>query len=51
VFGEVIGVHISDLAIKDGLVDTVKLRPIGRLGYLDYTTVTDSFSMDRPTWP
>ena len=51
VFGEVIGVHISDMVIKDGLVDTVKLRPIGRLGYLDYTTVTESFSMDRPTWP
>jgi flavin reductase (DIM6/NTAB) family NADH-FMN oxidoreductase RutF len=51
VFGEVIGIHISDWAIKDGCLDTLKLQPIGRLGYLDYTTVTESFSMDRPTWP
>ena len=51
VFGEVVGVHISDSAIKDGRVDTVGLQPIGRLGYLDYTTVTDAFSMDRPDWP
>ena len=51
VFGEVIGIHISDNVIKDGRVDTVGLQPIGRLGYLDYVRVTDSFSLDRPSWP
>ena len=51
VFGEVVGIHIADRAIKHGCLDTVELKPIGRLGYLDYTTVTESFSMDRPTWP
>lgn len=51
VFGEVVGIHIADRAIKDGYLDTVELKPIGRLGYLDYTTVTEPFSMDRPTWP
>ena len=51
VFGQVIGIHIADRAIKDGLVDTVALKPVGRLGYLDYVCVTRSFSMERPTWP
>ena len=51
VFGQVIGIHIADWAIKDGHVDTVALRPVGRLGYLDYVCVDGSFSMERPTWP
>lgn len=51
VFGRVIGIHIQDTAIKDGKIDVPSLQPIGRLGYLDYVRVTESFSMDRPTWP
>ena len=50
VFGQVIGIHIADWAITDGIVDTAKLQPIGRLGYLDYVRVTEAFSMVRPTW-
>jgi flavin reductase (DIM6/NTAB) family NADH-FMN oxidoreductase RutF len=50
VFGKVIGVHIDDQFIKDGLVDTAALEPIGRLGYLDYVKVDKTFSMDRPQW-
>ncbi|PCJ25310.1 MAG: flavin reductase [SAR86 cluster bacterium] len=52
VLGEVIGVHIRDeLITADGLIDVAKMRPIGRLGYDDYTCVNgDSiFSMERPT--
>lgn len=48
VFGKVVGVHIDDRFIVDGKVDTVKLQPIGRLGYLEYVRVTESFSMERP---
>jgi len=48
VFGLVIGVHIADAAIKDGRYDTVAMRPICRMGYHDYTCVTDSFEMVRP---
>ena len=51
VFGQVVGIHIADWAIKDGHVDTVALKPVGRLGYLDYVCVDESFSMERPTWP
>ena len=50
VFGEVIGIQIADWAIEDGLVDTLKLQPIARLGYMEYTRVTEKFAMDRPTW-
>lgn len=48
VIGEVIGIHIDDDAIKNGRVDTAKLRPIARLGYMDYAVVDAVFSMDRP---
>ena len=51
VFGEVVGVHVDDSVIADGLVDVNKLDPIARLGYDDYTRVTDSFAMMRPDWP
>ena len=51
VFGEVVGVHIADELLVDGLVDVRRLRPIGRLGYREYVDVTDSFTMTRPGWP
>lgn len=51
VFGEVIGVHIDDSIIVDGMVRYDLMKPIGRLGYMDYTAVGDVFSMDRPGWP
>ncbi len=50
VFGEVVGVHIDDDAIVDGLVDVRKLDPIARLGYDEYTRVTEVFAMTRPEW-
>jgi flavin reductase (DIM6/NTAB) family NADH-FMN oxidoreductase RutF len=51
IFGEVIGVNISDDFITDdGLIDIGKMKPIGRLGYNDYTKIdVDSiFTLDRP---
>lgn len=48
VFGRVIGIHIEDSVIKDGLIDMAVLRPIARLGYMDYTVVDNVFSMNRP---
>jgi len=51
VFGEVIGVHIEDQYITpEGLIDVDGMKPIGRLGYDDYTIVGgDSiFTMTRP---
>ena len=51
VFGEVVGVHIDDAVIVDGLVDALKLDTIARLGYDEYTRVSDVFAMTRPDWP
>ena len=50
VIGRVIGVHIDDAVITtDGLVDTLRIRPIARLGYKDYTSVESTFSMEKLT--
>ena len=51
VFGEVVGVHIDESLLVDGRIDYFKVRPVGRLGYLDYVEVNNSFAMDRPDWP
>ena len=48
VLGEVVGVHIADDALNDGFIDTAGLRPVGRLGYLDYSVVDEVFAMPRP---
>lgn len=51
VFGEVVGVHIADEAIVEGHVDVTRLDPIARLGYREYTRITETFEMIRPDWP
>ncbi len=48
VIGRVVGVHIDDAALTaDGRVDVLKIRPIARLGYMDYTSVESVFSMPK----
>lgn len=44
----VVGVHIRDDVVVGGIVDFRKLRPIARMGYMDYTEVAASFAMERP---
>jgi flavin reductase (DIM6/NTAB) family NADH-FMN oxidoreductase RutF len=49
VFGRVIGIHIKDEVIgPDGRMDVLKVRPIARLGYQDYTSIESIFSMVIP---
>lgn len=48
VFGQVVGIHIDDACLVNGLVDLEELKPLSRLGYMDYSAVTDVFSMRRP---
>lgn len=49
VFGRVVAVHIADEALDaNGLVDVLKIRPIARMGYYDYTTVDNVFRMVIP---
>jgi flavin reductase (DIM6/NTAB) family NADH-FMN oxidoreductase RutF len=47
--GEVIGIHINNRFIKDGVFDITLARPIGRCGALgDYVEVREVFQMVRP---
>lgn len=48
ILGEVVGIHISDEVIVDGLVDITRTRPLSRLGYLDYAITDEVFAMPRP---
>jgi flavin reductase (DIM6/NTAB) family NADH-FMN oxidoreductase RutF len=48
VIGEVINIHIDDDVIVDGMIDIHRMRPIARLGYMDYCVVDDVFTMMRP---
>jgi flavin reductase (DIM6/NTAB) family NADH-FMN oxidoreductase RutF len=47
VLGEVVNVHIDDSVIVDGNIDMARIRPIARLGYMDYTSVDNIFTMHR----
>ncbi|MGE0874794.1 MAG: flavin reductase family protein [Burkholderiales bacterium] len=51
VFGIVVGVYIDDAYLRDGLVETARMRPIARMGYMDYAVVTPetTFTLNRPT--
>jgi flavin reductase (DIM6/NTAB) family NADH-FMN oxidoreductase RutF len=48
VLGEVVGVHIRDDCLVGGRLDVTRYQPVARLGYRDYTRVTEVFSMLRP---
>lgn len=48
VFGQVVGIHIDDGIISDGMIDMNVFKPIARLGYFDYAVVDHVFSMRRP---
>jgi flavin reductase (DIM6/NTAB) family NADH-FMN oxidoreductase RutF len=49
VIGRVIGVHIQDDCLtQDGKLDVLKIRPIARLGYYDYTSIESIFEMRIP---
>lgn len=49
VIGRVIGIHIKDdFLATDGRIDILKIRPIARLGYHDYTSVESIFQMVIP---
>ena len=47
VIGEVVRVHIDDSVIVDGMIDMARIRPISRLGYMDFAVVEGVFEMHR----
>ena len=50
VLGQVIGIHVRDEVITKGTIDISKIRPIARLGGLDYSVLEPEnvFTMERP---
>ena len=50
VMGEVVGIHIDESMLTDGLFDIAKAGNVARLGYMDYLKTTDIFSARRPVW-
>lgn len=52
IIGRVIGIHIRDeMLTADGRIDIAKIRPLARMGYLDYTSVEAVFTMPPPDGP
>ena len=47
VFGQVVGVHIDESCLTDGLVDYDKVQHISRLGYQDFATIGPRFELPR----
>jgi flavin reductase (DIM6/NTAB) family NADH-FMN oxidoreductase RutF len=49
VFAKVERIHIDDNVLTpDGKLDIASIKPIARMGYFDYTVVTDTFEMRVP---
>ena len=46
VFGRVVAIHIDDEVIDGkGMLDILKIQPLARMGYYDYTFVDNKFEM------
>ena len=50
VYGEVMHIHLNDAFLTaKGKMDIPKIRPLARLRYYDYTSVTEDFEMQIPS--
>ncbi|MBB94034.1 MAG: flavin reductase [Rhodobacteraceae bacterium] len=48
VFGEVTGIYMRDDCLVDGVFDVVRFQPLTRMGYRDYSKISEKFSLKRP---
>jgi len=49
VFGQVVRIHVDErYVLPSGKLDILRIRPLARLGYYDYTSVTGIFEMRIP---
>ncbi|OAN82439.1 flavin reductase [Jannaschia sp. EhC01] len=48
VFGEVVGVHIREDCLVDGMFDVTRFHPLSRMGYRDYAVIREVFALNRP---
>ena len=50
VIGEVVGIYVDEEMVVDGIIDIKKVKPLARLGYLEYASIEPNniFSLRRP---
>ncbi|MCZ6691980.1 MAG: flavin reductase family protein [Planctomycetota bacterium] len=48
ILGQILMIHVDDAILDGGVIDTSKLRPIGRLGGSNYSRTRDIIEMLRP---
>ena len=48
ILGEVTGIHLRDDCVVNGRFDPARYQPLARMGYRDYTIVTEVFEHLRP---
>lgn len=48
ILGRVVAVHINDAFIADGVVDTLAMQPLTRMGYMDYGVLSHKITKERP---
>ncbi|MEM1364378.1 MAG: flavin reductase family protein [Pseudomonadota bacterium] len=48
VFGQVTGIHLRDEYLVDGIFDVTRFQLLARMGYRDYTSVSEVFELNRP---
>ncbi len=48
VIGEVVGIHMRDDCMVNGMFDITRFSPLARCGYRDYSVVNEVFSLSRP---
>lgn len=51
VIGQVVGIHIDERILRDGMLAMDLAEPLTRLGYLDYAVTREVFAMARPKRP
>ena len=51
IFGQVVGIHIDEAAIREGRLDMALARPVARMGYMDYCEGGEPFEILRPQRP
>lgn len=45
---QVVGIYIDDAALTNGILDLSQVKPLARLGYLDYAAPGELFARRRP---
>lgn len=48
ILGRVVAVHIDEQYIKEGIVDTLAMEPLTRMGYMDYGVLGRTITKARP---